>query len=154
MSLDIYLHSDTPVRQVPGSGIFIRTDGQTKEISREEWDELHPGAEPIAFNHDPEGPVTTTCVFHSNITHNLAKMASKALLYMALWKPEEVDIKRAKQLIKPLSDGLALLKGDPSLFTVMNPENGWGSYDGLVRFVETYLAMCKRWPEARVEASR
>ena len=30
-----------------GSGIFVRRNGATVEISREEWDAMHPGEEPV-----------------------------------------------------------------------------------------------------------
>lgn len=35
-----------------------------------------------------------------------------------------------------------------------NPENGWGDYDGLVRFVWEYLDACIEYPDADVEVSR
>lgn len=39
---------DTPVeREVCGSGIFVRENGATREITREEWDRRNPGREPV-----------------------------------------------------------------------------------------------------------
>lgn len=60
--------------------------------------------------------VQPTEVFTQNITHNLNKMAQEAGIYEALWRPEEVGIKKASQLIKPLKEGLALMKSDPARF--------------------------------------
>jgi hypothetical protein len=34
------------------------------------------------------------------------------------------------------------------------PENGWGSYEGLVTFVEKYLDACYKYPDAKVSACR
>ena len=93
-------------------------------------------------------------VHSSNITHNLAPMASEAGIYEHLWRPEEIGITTAQQLIEPLSKGLALLKSDPERFRALNPENGWGSYDALVEFVQRYLTACAIDPDAKVEASR
>lgn len=39
--------NDKPVRESCGSGIFVRRNGATVEITREEWDELNPGREPV-----------------------------------------------------------------------------------------------------------
>ena len=94
--------------------------------------------------------VRRTAVYDANITHNLNKMASEAGIYKELWRPEEVGITKAGQLIKPLQEGLALLKSDPERFKHLNPENGWGSYEGLVEFVEKYLEACVESPDAEV----
>jgi len=93
-------------------------------------------------------------VFDYNITHNLADMASKAGLHKALWRPEEIGASKAGELVKPLRKGLKLLKKKPELFKKLNPENGWGDYDGLVEFVEKYLDVCENVPEADINISR
>ena len=36
-----------PVKEDCGSGIFVRRNGATVEISREDWDKLNPGQEPV-----------------------------------------------------------------------------------------------------------
>ena len=93
-------------------------------------------------------------VYTNNITHNLNKMAIAAGLYEALWRPEEVGYKLAKDLIHHLAYGLAELTMNPEKYKQYNPENGWGSYEGLVKFVEEYLQACKDNPEAEVRACR
>lgn len=90
-------------------------------------------------------------VFSGNITHNLGNMADAAGIYEALWHPERIDIKTASQLIDPLKAGLDLLKSDPEKYKKLNPENGWGNYEGLVDFVERYLAACLEYPDAEIE---
>lgn len=94
------------------------------------------------------------CVYERNITHNLNGMAEAAGIYYALWRPEEIGIETAAQLIEPLRAGLALLRSDPERFKKFNPDNGWGDYDGLVDFVSEYLAACEANPDAKVEANR
>jgi hypothetical protein len=127
--------------------------------------------------------VRPTEVFDANITHNLNKMAAEAGIYEALWRPAELDPERAariraaqdrkdyhgpegayaieseatihaRDLIQPLRAGLALLKAEPDRFKAFNPENGWGSYDDFVPWVERYLTACEEYPDAEVSVSR
>ena len=72
-----------------------------------------------------------TEVFWRNITHNLNKMAIEAGIYEYLWRPDELEITKAAELIEPLRTGLALLKSDPGRFTKLGPPNKWGNYNNL-----------------------
>lgn len=98
--------------------------------------------------------IQPTQVFEANVTHNLGKMAEAAGIYKALWRPEEIGITRAYQLIEPLRAGLLLMKAEKERFEALNPENGWGSYAGFVKFVENYLTACENNPQAEVYVSR
>lgn len=98
--------------------------------------------------------VRLTSVYSANITHNLGAMAGAAGLYWGLWHPEEIGIATAGQLIPLLRSGLKTLEADPDKFRAMNPDNGWGSYEGLLRFVRAYLQACVDYPGAAVRASR
>jgi hypothetical protein len=93
-------------------------------------------------------------LFSANITHNLNRMADEAGIYQALWRPEELKIASAGDLIPMLRDGLAQLNADPARFEAFNAANGWGLYEHLVSFVELYLAACEENPRAKVRASR
>jgi hypothetical protein len=95
-----------------------------------------------------------TEVFSANITHNLSKMAQEAGIYLPLWRPEELQITTAAQLIEPLEKGLALMKSDPSRFEHFNAKNGWGLYEHFVPWIERYLEACRAYPDAKVMASR
>ena len=96
----------------------------------------------------------TVTVYSANITHNLNRMALEAGIYKELWRPEELGITTARQLIEPLEKGLALLKADPARFEAYNAPNGWGLYEHFVPFVEKFLAACREHPDATVGASR
>src|SRR6185437_6923036 len=102
MSLDVYLEDDDVTPK--GSGIFVREGGQTREISREEWDSKFPGVEPVIAD------VERNERYSANITHNLGKMADVAEVYKPLWRPDEVGITHARQLIEPLTEGLRRLQ--------------------------------------------
>lgn len=95
-----------------------------------------------------------TRIFGSNITHNLNVMAKEAGLYEVLWRPDECGLIKAGELVPYLQDGLERLNADPDFYRQFNPENGWGSYETLVRFVEGYLWACQENPDADVEVSR
>jgi hypothetical protein len=95
-----------------------------------------------------------TQIFDYNVTHLLGKMAEEAGIYTYLWRPEEIGVKLAGELIVPLRDGLTLLLSDPDRFKAMNPENGWGSYEGLVEFVRAYKKACEEFPDAEIYVSR
>ena len=94
--------------------------------------------------------------YDANITHNLNKMAGAAGIYKHLWRPEEIGITKAVELIVPLCDALGRLL-DPNnkeFFEQFNPKNGWGNYDGFVEFVSGYLDACRKYPEAEINVSR
>jgi hypothetical protein len=150
VSLDVYLTIPGHKGNRSGSGIFVREDGQTKEISRQEWDAVCPDQEPLITPRSEEDAV----VFSANITHNLTGMAASADLYHALWRPQELGITKAGGLIPCLEMGLERLLSDPERYKRYNPPNGWGSYEGLVGFVIKYLAACREHPEADVGACR
>ena len=95
-----------------------------------------------------------TEVFECNITHNLGEMADAAGIYKHLWRPEEIGISKAADLIRPLNAGLHKLKDDPEKYKCYNPRNGWGEYDSLVKFVEKYIAACIKNPDATISISR
>lgn len=148
MSLDVYLLAENTMSHT-GSGIFVRQNGTNKEISREEWDEKFPDREPVIAQREDDNTV-----YNGNITHNLGKMARAAGIYEALWRPEEVAIIKAYQLIDVLGCGLFKLISRPDLFKEFNPENGWGSYEGLVEFVSNYLKACIDHPHATIKVWR
>lgn len=113
-------------------------------------------------------------VYSDNLTHNLNVMADIAGLYEALWRPhrlrkeynipekdhevewafEDANPIKAEEIVSTLEDGLKKLKADPEYFKQFNPENGWGTYEQLVKTTEKYLEACKEYPKALIEVSR
>ena len=95
----------------------------------------------------------TQSVYSANITHNLGDMAREANIYEVLWLAEEMGY-GARDLITPLSKGLALLVSDPDRFKKFNSPNAWGMYEHFVPFVANYLAACIANPDAQINVSR
>lgn len=123
MSLDVYLEADEPFASpAHQSGIFIRHEGRTLQITRDQWDFLNPGREPASV----EMPEETDTLFRANITHNLGKMAEVAGIYEALWRPDEIGITHAAQLVSPLAAGLGKLISDPEGYRCLNPSKWLG----------------------------
>lgn len=103
---------------------------------------------------DPTATYETEILYSANITHNLGKMASKAGIYEALWRPEEIGAKYAKDIIDLVEKGLKDLKARPKYFEKYDSPNGWGMYEHFVPFVEEYLNALKEYPEAEIRTSR
>ena len=106
--------------------------------------------------------VTQPCsVYSANITHNLGKMASEVklsngmTLYEVLWRPDEqVGLKYAKDIAELLDEGWNILLSDPEHFKKFDPDNGWGSYEGLCNFVYKYRNACWDNPDSELSVSR
>jgi len=94
--------------------------------------------------------IRTVDVYDGNITGNLVPMAKAAGICEHLWSPHRLGITTAEQLIGPLRQALAKLTDDPEYFQGYNPPNGWGDYDGFVRFIGEYLDACESNPDAKV----
>lgn len=97
---------------------------------------------------------TSEKLYRANITHNLGKMAIEAGIYEYCWRPGEVGVTKAKQLIEPLLDGIELMESDPKRFKEFDPSNGWGTYDNFIPWLRNYLEACQRYPDSNVNACR
>ena len=99
-------------------------------------------------------------VYSANITHNLGKMASEVklnndkTLYDVLWRPDEHGFESAGDIVDYLYIGWRELVRSPEKYKTYNPENGWGSYEGLVEFVRKYHAACMENLKAQVQICR
>ena len=92
--------------------------------------------------------------FTDNITHNLGKMAQAVDLYKPLWRPEEIGVTTAGQLIPLLEVGMDRLAKEVDELEKLNPPNGWGDHRGLLDFVVRYLSACREYPNATITVSR
>lgn len=101
-----------------------------------------------------------TSVYSGNITHNLGKMANAVVLsngktlYDVLWRPDEHGFKYASDISELLDEGFNILLSSPEEYKKYNPENGWGTYDGLVDFVYRYRNACWDNMDAELSVSR
>jgi hypothetical protein len=93
-------------------------------------------------------------LYSANITHNLGKMACEAGIYECLWRPDEHGITHARQIIEPLSAGVALLATEKARFEAFNAANGWGLWKHFLPFCADYLQACRDHPDALVRVCR
>jgi len=99
-------------------------------------------------------------VYDNNITHNLGSMAANVklsnglTLYDVLWRPDEHELKLAEDIAELLDEGWNILLSEPDRFKQLNPENGWGNYDVLCKFVYEYRTACWNEPDATIEVCR
>jgi len=169
MSLDITLITKEPITE-ESSGIFIRENGATIEISAKEWNKRNPDRQ----IEEEIQTFDTYEAFSTNITHNLGRMASEAGFYDAIWRPyrlnpdyniekgdydaeyefeSKLEIK-AKDIISNIEEGLIELKNNTKHYKMFSSKNGWGTYEQFVPFVEEYLKALKEYPEAEVRCDR
>lgn len=93
-------------------------------------------------------------IYSGNVTHNLNKMADAAGIYEYLWRPDEINVTQAHELIEPLSRALGDLYARREHYEQFSPANGWGTWSGFVEFVRLYLEACIDSPDAYIEVSR
>jgi hypothetical protein len=93
-------------------------------------------------------------VFDANITHNLGAMAREAGIYQHLWRPEEIGVTKAAELVEPLTIGLADMVRRPTHYEQFNAPNGWGLYEHFLPWIAKYLEACIAHPDATIEVSR
>ena len=99
-------------------------------------------------------PTEPECVFSANITHNLGAMAEEAGIYQHCWHPEKIGIRKAGQLIQPLTTAIQQMRADPNRYKRHDAPNGWGLYVNFLPWRETYLEACIINPNAYVQVSR
>lgn len=162
MSLDVYLREKI-IREPGHTGVFVREkyardDDDGRELTEAEVDSLRAALH-VPTNADL-GDIEIRvepdygCEFSANITHNLGAMADEAGIYKHLWRPEEIGVTHARQLIEPLRAGLALMRSDPARFRHFDAKNGWGTYEQFLPWIADYLAACEANPDSEIRVSR
>ena len=85
-------------------------------------------------------------LYDDNITSNLNPMWRQAGVYDAL----HLDGKIAQEILPVLRQGLADMQAKPEVYKALNPENGWGDYEGAIDFLQNLIAACQKFPKACV----
>jgi hypothetical protein len=89
--------------------------------------------------------VRTVNVFYLNVPTCYKPIAEKVGIQTYIWKPEELGISKAEQLINPLRIGLQLLESVPGRVGVAQE-----TLDDFVECVRKYLAACEQNPDAEI----
>ena len=64
------------------------------------------------------------------------------------------SISLAPKLILPLEIGVAKMELNPDKYREYDSQNGWGTYEDFVPWVEKYIAACKKYPDAKINISK
>lgn len=54
----------------------------------------------------------------------------------------------------PLRQGIERMRADPDHYQAMNPENGWGDYEGALKYLERLYEGCCNHPKATIQIRR
>lgn len=112
-----------------------------------------------------------TVVECGNMTSNIGGMYRKAMpwrsgmiaTYAGHEKPDPRDEKRdglpglsgmlCRDALPILNEGVAYLQDHPAEMRAMEPDNGWGSYEGALQYLRKIRDACTEHPLGRVEVS-
>lgn len=99
-----------------------------------------------------------------NITHNLGIMAQHipvkfgdkdTTLYYACWRPEEIGAKTVGDILPMIIQGIHYMIDHRRELVQYNPENGWGTYEGFMKFLLNYKQACEdNDPDCEITTSR
>lgn len=85
-----------------------------------------------------------------NYTANVFPMWVKALNGMSL---REYHHAPCSEAAGPLADGVARMEAEPDAYREMNPANGWGDYEGALRYLRDLAEACAAHPKCRIRVS-
>lgn len=89
--------------------------------------------------------------FDTNYTSNIAPMMYEANEGIGAWD----KYKTAGDLIPSLAKTIDRLEMEPDKYRAMNPDNGWGDYDRMLKhFLKPLLEACINNPKAKLWVSR
>lgn len=81
-----------------------------------------------------------------NYTYNVAPMYRLALSDDNGIR--SIDGKRADGCVPILKHAICVMEASPDQFRALNPENGWGNYEGALKILKQLLDACQKMPKA------
>lgn len=88
-------------------------------------------------------------LFQTNITYNLSDMYYKCIdKKLGLKKLNGLSSKEALPIVKRAIEDMIENKEE---YEKLNPSNGWGSYDGLLRDLRNLKESCEQIPDGVIE---
>lgn len=118
---------------------------------------------PYSYSYLSEDDKSAYCeeeCWDANITHNLGEMADhipvgNTTLYCVCWRPEEIGVKTVGEILPLLIEGLHYMIDHRKELEQHNSPNGWGTYNGFVKFLLNYKQACEdNADECLIEVSR
>lgn len=87
-----------------------------------------------------------------NYTYNVSPMWYK--IYPDAKNMVDIDGMTSKKAYELLADARSKLWLNPEEFIALNPDNGWGSYEGFLEFIGDLMQACIDNPNSVWESSR
>ena len=91
-----------------------------------------------------------------NYTRNVSPMWRKAMTYATGGIPtsiQDTDGMTGEAALPVLKDALMHMLRNPAEYEAMNPENGWGDYEGATEFMWKCVQACAKHPKAVIRWS-
>lgn len=85
-----------------------------------------------------------------NYTANVSPMWHKALGGVSL---RDFHLVNAREAAPKLAEAVKAMQADPDAYRAMNPPNGWGDYDGALRYLRDLAEACAKHPKCRILVS-
>jgi len=95
--------------------------------------------------------LTYVMLADKNITHNLAEMARELGVYKQVWRGNGID--KAGDLVPFIEKAIMQMKEKPEYFKQFSADNGWGTYEQFLPWLEELLIDCKAHPKADISFS-
>lgn len=90
-------------------------------------------------------PCCGSKAWEASPTYNLGPMWREAGCDMGEWEG-----KTGEEVGPMLKAAIEAMRADPERFKRLNPENGWGDYDGLLDVFETFAAAVTQHPKFKI----
>lgn len=82
-----------------------------------------------------------------NYTWNVSPMYTEALGYTL----SELDGEKAKSVVGELQQGYMRMLDNPQKYKKMNPPNGWGDYEGALKYLRDLIVACQENPDCKID---
>ena len=93
------------------------------------------------------GKSSESRVYSDNYTGNVCPMWNKAGVCDTLYTSSG---KKASEITEVIRKGITAMKADPDEYKKLNPDNGWGNYEGALKFLEDLLRNLEEWPDSTI----
>jgi hypothetical protein len=87
--------------------------------------------------------------FIANYTYNVSPMYYDALGFSI----NDLDGMNAKEARLLIINALVRMTEEPDKYKAMNPDNGWGNYEGAMNFLSKILLSCIEHPKRTIRVS-
>lgn len=105
----------------------------------------------ISLEIDTGGVEPAEVVDIGNYTYNVMPMYAKVMGLRSL--NSDLHGMLAGEAIPILRNGIAYMEDNPLIFQRMNPENGWGDYEGALEYLRKILKACVSNPKCTIRVS-